>query len=213
MKSVIVPWGILLGYKRAQYISLSKCQINTLSWKHMLRTFILSHTLTAQIARFMGPTWDPPGADRTQVGPCWSHEPCFQGVVSAHMVWWEFIIMLRLHHCVTINQWLASTLTKVSSLPSLKVDILTTLGVPLTKISTKWWHLFPFQCYSTYILTPYVFYQANSLYLRYSDVLLVYVVSVVIGKLWNDMRIHTYVDESQPLGCLAYGKCFITMTS
>ena len=24
---------------------------------------------TPQIARFMGPTWDPPGADRTQVGP------------------------------------------------------------------------------------------------------------------------------------------------
>ena len=23
----------------------------------------------SQIARFMGPTWDPPGADRTQVGP------------------------------------------------------------------------------------------------------------------------------------------------
>ena len=22
-----------------------------------------------QMARFMGPTWDPPGADRTQVGP------------------------------------------------------------------------------------------------------------------------------------------------
>ena len=34
---------------------------------------------TTQIARFMGPTWDPPGANRTQVGPCWPHEPCYQG--------------------------------------------------------------------------------------------------------------------------------------
>ena len=27
----------------------------------------------------MGPTWDPPGADRTQVGPMLAHEPCYQG--------------------------------------------------------------------------------------------------------------------------------------
>ena len=26
-------------------------------------------SLSALIDRFMGPTWDPPGADRTQVGP------------------------------------------------------------------------------------------------------------------------------------------------
>ena len=35
------------------------------------------------IARFMGPTWGPPGADRTQVGPrwapCWPHGPCSLG--------------------------------------------------------------------------------------------------------------------------------------
>ena len=30
---------------------------------------LLSHSKISQIARFMGPTWDPPGADRTQVGP------------------------------------------------------------------------------------------------------------------------------------------------
>ena len=27
---------------------------------------------TTLIARFMGPTWGPPGADRTQVGPMWA---------------------------------------------------------------------------------------------------------------------------------------------
>ena len=31
------------------------------------------------IARFMGPTWGPSGADRTQVGPCWPHEICYLG--------------------------------------------------------------------------------------------------------------------------------------
>ena len=28
--------------------------------------------VTAQIARFMGPKWGPPGAGRTQVGPMWA---------------------------------------------------------------------------------------------------------------------------------------------
>ena len=31
-----------------------------------------------QIARFIGPIWGPPGADRTQVGPMLAHEPCYQ---------------------------------------------------------------------------------------------------------------------------------------
>ena len=32
------------------------------------------------IARFMGPTWGPSGADRTQVVPCWPHELCYLGI-------------------------------------------------------------------------------------------------------------------------------------
>ena len=27
----------------------------------------------------MEPTWGPPGSCRPQVGPCWPHEPCYQG--------------------------------------------------------------------------------------------------------------------------------------
>ena len=34
---------------------------------------------TYQIARFTWPTWGPPGSCRPQVGPCWPHEPCYQG--------------------------------------------------------------------------------------------------------------------------------------
>ena len=37
-------------------------------------------------ARFMGPTWGPSGADRTQVvpmlAPCWPHELCYMGKLS-----------------------------------------------------------------------------------------------------------------------------------
>ena len=32
-----------------------------------------------QIARLMGPTWDPPGSCRPPMAPCWPHEPCYQG--------------------------------------------------------------------------------------------------------------------------------------
>ena len=35
--------------------------------------------MTSLIARFMGPTWGPCGADRTQVGPGWPHELCYLG--------------------------------------------------------------------------------------------------------------------------------------
>ena len=31
------------------------------------------------MARFLGPTWGPSGADRTQVAPCWPHELCYLG--------------------------------------------------------------------------------------------------------------------------------------
>ena len=38
-----------------------------------------SFSAAALIARFMGPTWGPSGADRTQVGSCWPHESCYLG--------------------------------------------------------------------------------------------------------------------------------------
>ena len=44
---------------------------------------ITSTHLPSLIARFMGATWGPSGADRTQVGPmlapCWPHELCYLG--------------------------------------------------------------------------------------------------------------------------------------
>ena len=38
--------------------------------------------ITTKIAKFMGPTWGPPGSCRPQMGPCWPHEPCYQGSYS-----------------------------------------------------------------------------------------------------------------------------------
>ena len=36
----------------------------------------------SMIARFIRPTWGTPGADRTQVGPCWPHESCYVGYLA-----------------------------------------------------------------------------------------------------------------------------------
>ena len=33
--------------------------------------------ILSQIAKFMGPTWDPPGSYRPRWAPCWPHEPCY----------------------------------------------------------------------------------------------------------------------------------------
>ena len=43
-------------------------------------------SLCAQIAKFMGPPWGPPGSWRTQMAPCWPHEPCYQGGWGAWFV-------------------------------------------------------------------------------------------------------------------------------
>ena len=40
------------------------------------------------IARFMGPTWGPPAADRTQVGPILPREPCSLGRLSDNRYFW-----------------------------------------------------------------------------------------------------------------------------
>ena len=39
-----------------------------------------SHSYLSHIAKFMGPTWDPPGSCRPQVGNCWPLERCDQGI-------------------------------------------------------------------------------------------------------------------------------------
>ena len=48
-------------------------------WITISRAANLRLSRFSQITRFMGPTWGPPGSCRPQMGPCWSHEPCYQG--------------------------------------------------------------------------------------------------------------------------------------
>ena len=50
-----------------------------------------------QIAKFVGPTWGPPGSCRPRWAPCWPHKPCYQGRTTDH--YWES----------TCEQWIPHT--------------------------------------------------------------------------------------------------------
>ena len=78
----------------------------------------LASLVAPQIARFMGPTWGPPGSCRPQMGPCLPHEPCYQGL--------DAVVM---------------TTSEATSFD--KVVIMTTLRFPwvllsITEINTRW---------------------------------------------------------------------------
>ena len=47
----------------------------------MLRVYAYVLPVIAQIAKFMGPTWGPPGSCRPQMGPYRPHELCYQGTL------------------------------------------------------------------------------------------------------------------------------------
>ena len=62
-------------------------------------SYVLYRSITL-IAGFMGPTWGPSGADRTQVGPCWSHEPCSLGTIGSVIF------------TITMTRWLEKDLSR-----------------------------------------------------------------------------------------------------
>ena len=43
--------------------------------------------MESQIAKFMGPTWGPPGSCRPRWAPSWPHEPCYQGCLCEFKMW------------------------------------------------------------------------------------------------------------------------------
>ena len=74
---------------------------------HIYKFSTVSHTslhitMHSLIARFMGPTWGPSGADRTQVGPiCWPQEPCYLGIT-------DFNTITRMSHFIFLQSKLLS---------------------------------------------------------------------------------------------------------
>ena len=60
------------------------------------------HQAGSHIAKFMGPTWGPPGADRTQVGPMLALRSLLSGVLCHHsvntLVFWSFYCFQCVNH-------------------------------------------------------------------------------------------------------------------
>ena len=75
---VFVAWVIRLKFRCCIYLGNTKC----------IAFFC------PRIARFMGPTWGPPGPCRPQMGPCWPHEPCYL-VHFSEMPWYTGPLILH----------------------------------------------------------------------------------------------------------------------
>ena len=75
------------------------------SWHH-----IKDNNVIAQIAKFMGPTWGPSGADRTQVGPLFApwtllSERVYFGMNTSKL--WEYS---QRHYSMTFHYWFTKML-------------------------------------------------------------------------------------------------------
>ena len=90
-KSFLYHYFLILQYRRQDISRILVVEIASLLWnkatqcgrrfgrRHILNDiFIYGHSL---IARLMGPTWGPSGADRTQVGHMWATWTLLSGLV------------------------------------------------------------------------------------------------------------------------------------
>ena len=79
-------WNILINEKVTyRHLSIAIRTIHVIFQHCFTITARMSEWLykATQIAKFMGPTWDPPGPCRPQMGPMLAHEHCYQGRVTA----------------------------------------------------------------------------------------------------------------------------------
>ena len=72
------------------------------TWNILIFSFFLflaKLSLLSRMTGFTRPTWGPPGFCRPQLGPCWPHELCYQGLWSllsssllSPLLWWKLIL-------------------------------------------------------------------------------------------------------------------------
>ena len=69
-----LPWPLLTQYQLdSEEQNSVKIELNTV-------TVFEDDIFDDPMAKFMGPTWGPPGSS-----PCWPHEPYYQGMLSANV--------------------------------------------------------------------------------------------------------------------------------
>ena len=60
------------------------------SWTVQYNSYMMrSSVMTSLITSFMGPTWGPSGADRTQVGPMLAPWTLLSGILLTVRLWWR----------------------------------------------------------------------------------------------------------------------------
>ena len=116
---IVGYWSIYIGmedigWKQNETMFVTDCafqieMLSILNFKHVAFYFYILYKLIrtnkyivvgrcsevqvyTQIAKFMGPTWGPPGSCRPQMlAPCWPHEPCYQGCYLWRIGWLQDI--------------------------------------------------------------------------------------------------------------------------
>ena len=69
----------------SRYPNWSRCAIDPIPWQIpscYYRADMRNYNCSSLIARCMGPTWDPSGADRPQVGPMWATWKLLSGMLT-----------------------------------------------------------------------------------------------------------------------------------
>ena len=94
-----IPWALSLWW-----VCLMHCKIE-------LCKGLVDNKQIPLIARLMGPTWGPSGADRTQVAPCWPHELCYL----------ELIGIIAMCHQATSHYLIQQIFVKLSQFWSIKL--------------------------------------------------------------------------------------------
>ena len=91
---LLMPWFLAPpGHHKAWY---------PIEWTGIMFLVFHEQSLHPPIARFMGPTWGPSGADRTQVGPMLAPWTLLSGIYMQHLrvdicqkIWIHFLCLLK----------------------------------------------------------------------------------------------------------------------
>ena len=87
----------VLDNSNVDYNKLNFNTISIMSWNTLFE--VGSWMVDTQIARFMRPTWGPPGTCRPQLGPMLAHEPCYEGRVTPRSA----TVTVNSHHVTNIH--------------------------------------------------------------------------------------------------------------
>ena len=114
------------------------CVITPQWFKHSVVEVGLSRDNQAntQIAKFMGPTWGPPGSCRLQMGPMLAHELCYQGTLAADLGLGLGLVSCHQQSCYRLRMIFVSLAT-IDSRTSIKMCKIVRPTTPLSLDAMK----------------------------------------------------------------------------